>query len=229
MKVILLNGSPDHSGSTYTCLKYIKDIFFKNEASIDVEFLQIPKDIQHCNNCRLCKNYNQPCLISEEYPFFKEYAEKIQKADGIIIGSPVYYYSITSQLQAFITRLCYSCPKILEHKLCSFFSVSRRSGNTNAFDQMMKIFQMHNAIMIGGNYVNEIYADNPEELQYDKEGLLSLRMIAQNFITIIPLIKEATFYCENKVHTNFISREFLQYVEKEKEYQRIQKLTLESY
>ena len=88
---------------------------------------------------------------------------------------------------------------------------------------------MHNAIMVGGNYVNEIYGDNPEELQYDKEGLLSLRMIEKNFLTLLPLINDAKFYEEKKVHTNFISREFLAYVKKEKEREEYNKLLIESY
>jgi len=94
---------------------------------------------------------------------------------------------------------------------------------------MMKVFQMHNAIMVGGNYVNEIYGDNPEELQHDKEGMLSLKMIEKNFLTIMPLIKETKFYDEKKVHTNFISREFLSYVNKEKEIEERNKLLIENY
>lgn len=64
-------------------------------------------------------------------------------------------------------------------------------------------------MMVGGTYVNEIYGDNPDELQYDKEGLLSLQMIEKNFVTMLPLIKTAEFYNPTKIHTNFISREYL--------------------
>ena len=78
---------------------------------------------------------------------------------------------------------------------------------------MMKVFQMHNALMVGGTYVNEIYGDNPEELKYDNEGMLSLKTIENNFVTMLPLIKGAEFRDEKKIHTNFISREFLKMVE----------------
>ena len=224
MRVTIINGSPALSGSTAKCVRYLETLF--KEDDVETVVLKLPNDIKHCVNCRKCKERNEPCL-SDGYIRFV--SEIIENSDGLIIGSPVYYYSITSQLQAFITRLCYSRPHILEHKLCSFFSVSRRTGNTNCFDQMMKVFQMHNAIMVGGNYVNEIYGDNPEELQYDKEGMLSLKMIEKNFLAIMSLIKETKFYDEKKVHTNFISREFLSYVNKEKEIEERNKLLIESY
>lgn len=224
MRVTIINGSPALSGSTAECVRYLETLF--KEDGIETVVLKLPNDIKHCVNCRKCKELNEPCL-SDDYIRFA--SEIIENSDGLIIGSPVYYYSITSQLQAFITRLCYSRPHILEHKLCSFFSVSRRTGNTNCFDQIMKVFQMHNAIMVGGNYVNEIYGDKPEELQYDSEGMLSLKMIEKNFFAVLPLIKEMKFCDEKKVHTNFISREFLSYVKKEKELNERNKLLIEAY
>lgn len=208
MRVVLINGSPRQKGSTKYCLNYLMELF--NADGIKTTMLDIPIDIKHCTNCRVCKNNKTICRLDDFLPFASTI---IESADGLVIGSPVYYYSITSQLQAFITRLFYSNPKIIEHKLCSFFSVSRRTGNTNAFDQMMKVFQMHNALMVGGTYVNEIYGDNPEELKYDKEGMLSLKTIENNFVTMLPLIKDAEFRDEKKVHTNFISREFLKIME----------------
>lgn len=224
MRVALINGSPRSNGCTRACIDYMVNLF--KEDNVETIAIDIPGEIKHCTNCRKCKKLNCICVIDS----FMAYVEEIiNNSDGIIIGSPVYYYSVTSQLQAFITRLCYSRPHILEHKLCSFFSVSRRTGNTDCFNQFMKIFQMHNAIMVGGNYVNEIYGDKPEELQYDKEGMLSLRMIEKNFVSLIPLLKDAKFYDEAKVHTNFISREFLNYVNKEKEQEERNKLLFESY
>jgi multimeric flavodoxin WrbA len=210
MKVVLINGSPRKNGCTNFCINYLVEMF--NADGVKTTVLDIPKDISHCTNCRVCKNNKTVCEIDD---FLPTASKLIQKSDGLIIGSPIYYFSITSQLQAFMTRLMYSSPKILEHKLCSFFSVSRRTGNTNAFDQMIKIFQMHNSVMVGGTYVNEIYGDNPNELKYDKEGMMSLKFIEKNFVTMLPLIKNAVFYEENKIHTNFISRDFLKMVEKE--------------
>lgn len=224
MRIVLINGSPRQNGCTGECIKYLESLF--KEDGVETVTINIPSYIGHCTNCRECKKLDSACVKDG---YFKSVEAILNKSDGIIIGSPVYYYSVTSQLQAFITRLCYSRPHILEHKLCSFFSVSRRTGNTDCFNQFMKIFQMHNAIMVGGNYVNEIYGDNPEELQYDKEGLLSLRMIEKNFLALLPLIKDAKFYEEKKVHTNFISREFLAYVNKEKEKEEYNKLLIESY
>lgn len=224
MKVLLINGSPRTNGCTNHCLEYICSLF--NDDNVECEIIHIPSEITHCINCRWCKNNDAAC---NRDAFIDEVVKKIEKCDGIVIGSPTYYYSITSQLQAFITRLCYSRPHILENKLCSFFSVSRRSGNTNCFDQMMKIFQMHGAMMVGGSYVNEIYGDNPSELQYDKEGMLSLKTMEKNFVKLMPLLKNVKLYNEKKVHTNFISREFLTYQKAAEEAKELAKLYAESY
>ena len=225
MKVLLINGSPRTNGCTKGCLSYLKGVF-ETHKDISCQIIDIPHDIKHCDNCRVCKANKTPCIKDG---FIKEIFDLVRNADGIIIGSSVYYYGITSQLQAFLTRLCYSCPQALEHKLCSFFSVSRRSGNTDCFNQVIKIFQMHNAIMVGGNYVNEIYGDNPQEIFYDKEGMQSLRFIAHNFITMMPLLKNAQFTNEKKVHTNFISREFLNFVQEKEKQDKYFNLLAETY
>ena len=224
MRVVLINGSPRPNGCTKECINYLVNLFKAD--NVETVSIDLPSNIMHCINCRECKRNDCSCVLD---PFMKHAEEIIDNSNGIIFGSPVYYYSITSQLQAFITKLCYSRPHILEHKLCSFFSVSRRTGNTNCFDQMMKVFQMHNAIMVGGTYVNEIYGDNPEEIYHDKEGIISLEAIEKNFLTMMPLIENAKFTEIEKKHTNFISREFLSYVEKEKETKERNKLLSESY
>lgn len=225
MNVLLINGSPRTNGCTKECLLYLKGLFEANDG-VACRLVDIPNDIQHCTNCRVCKNKSIPCIKDN---FIENVIDLINKADGIVIGSAVYYYGITSQLQAFLTRLCYSCPHVLEHKLCSFFSVSRRSGNTDCFNQVMKIFQMHNAIMVGGNYVNEIYGDKPKEIYYDKEGMQSLRFIVNNFMTMIPLLKNAKFNDEKKVHTNFISRDFLNFVDEKEKQDKYFDLLAETY
>lgn len=224
MKVLLINGSPRVNGCTKACINHMVELFKSD--GIETVIVDVPNDIKHCLNCRKCKSEKCACIAD---PFIKHAEELIDNSNGIIIGSPVYYYSITSQLQAFITKLCYSRPKLLEHKLCSFFSVSRRTGNTNCFDQMMKVFQMHNAIMVGGTYVNEVYGDNPDEIKHDKEGMLSLEMIEKNFVTMMPLVEKANFNNVTKVHTNFISIEFLSLVNKEDEKDKLNKLHIESY
>lgn len=224
MRVVLINGSPRPNGCTKECIDYLVNLFKAD--NVETVSVDLPSNIMHCINCRECKRNDCACVLD---PFMKHMEEIIDNSNGIIFGSPVYYYSITSQLQAFITKLCYSRPHILEHKLCSFFSVSRRTGNTNCFDQMMKVFQMHNAIMVGGTYVNEIYGDNPEEIYHDKEGIISLEAIEKNFLTMLPLIENTKFTEIEKKHTNFISREFLSYVEKEKETKERNKLLSESY
>ena len=96
MRIVLINGSPRQNGCTGECIKYLESLF--NEDGVETVVINIPGNIKHCVNCRECKKQNCACVNGD---YFKYIEEILTNADGIIIGSHVYYYSVTSQLQAF--------------------------------------------------------------------------------------------------------------------------------
>ena len=124
-KVLLINGSPKPNGCTFTALNEMVKVF-KGEG-IEAEIIQIGnKDIRGCVACMKCRQDGK-CVFDD---IVNEVAEKFEKADGIVIGSPVYYASPNATLIAFMDRLMYSTPFSKHMKVGASVVNARRGGNT---------------------------------------------------------------------------------------------------
>ena len=100
MKVLLINGSPKANGCTYTVLNEMVKVFEEN--GIESELIHIgQKDIRGCIACGRCKQDGK-CVFDD---IVNEAAKKFETADGIVVGSPVYYASPNGTLISFLDRL----------------------------------------------------------------------------------------------------------------------------
>lgn len=105
MKVLLLNGSPKANGNTAVALHEMVDIF--NKEGIETEVIHVGnKDIRGCVACGQCSKLGH-CVFND---LVNEVATKFAEADGLVVGSPVYYASANATLVALLTRLFYSTP-----------------------------------------------------------------------------------------------------------------------
>jgi len=103
MKVLLINGSPNMKGCTYTALTEVEKTL--NEAGVDTEIIHVGnKDLRGCIGCRQCKKSGK-CIFND---LVNEAAPKFEESDGIVIGSPVYFASANGTLISFIDRLFFS-------------------------------------------------------------------------------------------------------------------------
>lgn len=213
MKVALVNGSPREHGCTDAALNEVGAEF--KRLGIDFDLIWTGTAIKPCLNCRYCKDNKTTCIIKND-PLDK-FVKNAKSYDGIVVGSPVYYGGITSQLKNFLTRLFYSQPQLLEFKPCAGITTSRRSGNTMAFAELNMYFLMHLMIVVGSQYWNECYGDTPYEMSYDKEGLQTMKTLADNMAYVMNCLKQIPppQRSEKHIHTNFISREFLKLAEDE--------------
>ena len=212
MKVALVNGSPRKNGCTNAALMEVGAEL--NKLGVDFDLIWTGTDIKPCLNCRHCKDNKTTCFIKDDpLDYFVRCAHTY---DGLIVGSPVYYGGITSQLKNFLTRLFYSQPNLLEFKPCAGITTSRRSGNTTAFAELNMYFLMHSMIVVGSQYWNECYGDTPDEMKHDIEGLQTMRTLAVNMEYVMRCLKDMPrpIRKEKHIHTNFISREYLKLVEK---------------
>lgn len=208
MKVLIVNGSPRKSGCTSRAILELTNQF--NYNNVDIEVYNISSTTSHCDNCRWCKIHNTNCF-KDNYELDK-FEHLIKDSDAVIFCSPTYYGSITSQLCAFLTRMFYSNPKILEFKPVAYVITSRRAGSTSAYSQLNLFFTMHSCFIVGSQYWNELHGDTPEEVEYDIEGLQTMRTLANNVTSIITSFNKLFIKPNNesKKHTNFISREYLE-------------------
>ena len=103
MKILGITSSPHENGNTATLIK----ASLKNAESkgAETEFVNLTKyTINPCKGCNYCKAHDT-CVQKDD---FAEVAGKIVSADGILLGSPIYFFDINAQEKILIDRL-YAC------------------------------------------------------------------------------------------------------------------------
>lgn len=209
MKFLFINGSPEKEGVINGVFDYMI-----LKSGCECIKLQIPNQITSCINCRECKK-NTDFYCDE---FIHSAVPLIQEADVIILGSPVYYGGITSQMKSFLTKLFYSNPKICNYKPIGLIVSSRRAGSIMALSEFALPFLMHSNFIIGSTYWNEVYGNNYIETQYDYEGLQTIDNLIENIKYVASGLqgRQKPNYSKLK-HLNYISREYVELKEKDNE------------
>ena len=183
MKVLLVNGSPHTAGSTYTALHEMEQIFQAN--GIETELLQIGKqDIRGCVACNACSKLGK-CAFSD---LVNEAAPKFEEADGLVIGSPVYYASANATLIACLDRLFYSTPFDKTMKVGASVVCARRGGCSATFDELNKYFTISGMPVASSQYWNSIHGRIPGEAEQDGEGKQTIRVLARNMTFLMKSI-----------------------------------------
>ena len=204
MKVLLVNGSPRPKSNTLLGLEEMQKIF--NEQGIETEIYNIGnKDIRGCIACNQCSKLDH-CVFDDEV---NEFAAKFQAADGLVVGTPVYYAAPNATVQAFLQRLFYSSHFDKTMKVGAGFVCARRGGTTASFDVLNKFFTISGMPVATSQYWNNIHGGAPGEAVQDQEGMQVLRVLARNMsflIKSIALGKEKFGLPEKEEHawTNFI-------------------------
>lgn len=175
MKVLLINGSPNAKGNTYTALHEMEKTF--QAEGVETEIVHVGnKDIRGCIACRKCKQDGK-CVFDD---LVNETAAKFAECDGLVIGSPVYYASANATLVAFITRLFYSTPFDKTMKVGASVVAARRGGLSSTFDELNKFFTISGMPVASGQYWNSIHGAAPGQAEQDVEGMQGMRTLAKN-------------------------------------------------
>ena len=134
MKVLLLNGSPHPEGNTAFALNQMAEVFA--ELGIETETIQVGNQlIRGCQGCGACYKLGK-CVFNDD--IVNETAAKLADADGMVIGSPVYYASANGTLVSLLDRLFYSTPFNKTMKVGASVAVARRGGCSATFDELNK-------------------------------------------------------------------------------------------
>ena len=179
-KVLLINGSPKPQGCTYTALYEMVKIF--NSEGIDTEIIHIGNEnLRGCIACNYCRQ-NGKCVFDD---VVNEVAEKFKNADGLVVGTPVYYASPNGTLISFLDRLFYSTPFSKHMKVGASIVNCRRGGNTSSFDVLDKYFLISGMPIASSTYWNMTHGFNSSDVLKDKEGLQTMRNLARNMAFMI--------------------------------------------
>ncbi len=183
MKVLILNGSPHINGCTARALKEVSDTLEKE--GIETETIVIGnKDIRGCISCNSCKT-NGKCVFDD---LVNEIASKFENADGIIIGTPVYYAGSNGTILSLLDRLFYSTPFDKSMKVGACVISSRRAGSTSAMDEIHKYFTISSMPIVSSTYWNEVHGFTREDVEKDLEGLQTMRNLGRNMAFLIKAI-----------------------------------------
>ena len=205
-KVLLINGSPHPSGCIGRAFKELVNEF--NKEGIETEIIQVGNQkLSGCIDCGYCKKNNH-CVYND---LVCEVSKKFEQADGLIVGSPVYYASANGTLISFLDRLFYSSRFDKTMKVGAAVVSARRGGNTATFDELNKYFTINSMPVAASQYWNMLHGFTSEDVEQDLEGLQTMRTLAKNMsflIKSIALGKEKYGYPskETRVSTHFIKK-----------------------
>lgn len=204
MKVLLINGSPRRNGCTFTALSEVEKTLHRE--GIETELVQLgAKAVQGCIACGRCKTLGR-CVFGD---LVNETAPKLEAADGLVVGSPVYYASANGSLIAFLDRLFYSTPFDKTMKAGAAVLSCRRGGASASFDELNKYFTISGMPVVSSQYWNSVHGNTPEEVGQDLEGLQVMRTLGRNMAFLVKSIalgreKLGLPEKEPRVSTNFI-------------------------
>jgi multimeric flavodoxin WrbA len=192
MKVIAINGSPRKDGNTHQALAMAGDELLAS--GIDFEILHIGNKLLHgCRACGKCAvNKDEECSIKTDD--LNEWIQQLKTADGIILGSPVYYSGIAGTMKCFLDRAFYVAGGnggLFRHKVGASVVALRRSGGSATFDSMNHYLTNSEMIVATANYWNIIHGREIGEVNRDLEGRQIMRVLGKNMAWILKM-KEAS-------------------------------------
>ena len=183
MKVLMLNGSPRREGNTAAALKEMEAIFAAE--GIEVETVHVGAlEIRGCLNCGACDTLGK-CAIDD---IVNEIAEKLKEADGMVVGTPVYYGSVNGTLMSILSRLFFSSGFDKTMKVGAGVVIARRGGASSTFDQLNKYFTISGMPVVSSQYWNSVHGLTPGETAQDPEGLQTMRVLARNMVFLMKSI-----------------------------------------
>ncbi len=205
MKVLLVNGSPNEKGCTFTALKEVESTL--KCGGIETEIFQIGKKaVYPCIECGGC-NRDHGCVFED---VLQSFIEKAKTADGFVFGTPVYFAAANGQLVNLMTRAWYCGAVDFAGKPAAAVVSCRRGGASATFDQVNKFFGISGMITVGSQYWNSVHGNTPDEVMQDLEGLQVMRTLGRNMAWIVKCIEagkaQGITYpeFEPRVSTNFI-------------------------
>ncbi|WP_458397780.1 flavodoxin family protein [Anaerotignum sp.] len=205
MKVLLINGSPNGHGCTYTALKEIEKTL--RQEGIETEMFYLGnKPIGGCTGCASCRKTGK-CVQDD---IVNKLLPKALAADAMVLGAPVHYASAAGQASSAFDRLFMMSNGGFANKLGAAVVSCRRGGASATFDQLNKYFTISNMPVVSGTYWNQVHGNTPDEVKQDLEGMQNMRAIGRNMAWLLKCIeagKNAGIelpFREEKIKTNFI-------------------------
>ena len=182
MKVLLINGSPRQKGNTFVALSEIAGQLEK--LGVESEIVWIGnKPVRGCIGCGRCNLDPGACAFNDDV--CNGISAKMESADALVVGSPVYYGQPNGALLAILQRMFYSNGDAFRGKPVASVAVCRRGGATAAFQTLNMPFLMLNMPVVASQYWNIVYGREAGQAALDTEGMQTMRTLANNMAALL--------------------------------------------
>ncbi len=190
MKVIAFNGSPNKEGNTFILLnRAMKKL---EQEGIECELVNLSGEtIKGCQACMKCrKNQDKKCVISSD--IVNDCIQKILEADGVLIGSPTYFATVTPEIKALMDRAGFVAlgnNHMFRRKVGAAVAAVRRAGSMNVFETINNFYLISEMIIPGSIYWNMGIGLQPGDVKDDNEGILTADRLGENMAWLIKNLK----------------------------------------
>lgn len=204
MKVLLINGSPHPKGCTFTALSEVAEALRAN--GVDTTMFHIgTAPIAGCIGCGKCVNTGL-CIFQNDVA--NKCIQLLKEADGLVVGSPIYFAAPNGALCALLDRVFYCKNGPYAFKPAASVVSCRRSGGTAGFDRLNKYFTISQMPVVSSRYWNVVHGNTPDEVRQDTEGMQTMRVLGNNMAWLLKCIDAAKSVPrpeqEKAIYTNFI-------------------------
>lgn len=206
MKVLLINGSPNEKGCTFTALTEVSKTL--NEQGIDTEIMWLGNQpVNDCIDCGGCAKLRQNRCVFD-HDIVNRFLEKAEESDGFVFGSPVYYGHADGRILSVLDRAFFAGNRIFALKPGAVVVSARRAGTTCAIDDLMKYLTISNMFVVSSQYWNMVHGFTPDDVLQDGEGLQTMRVLGRNMAYLLKCFDHAKNIPkpdkERRIMTNFI-------------------------
>jgi len=190
VKVVAFNGSARRDGNTAILIRRVLQVL--EEEGIRTELIQLAgEQIRGCNACRSCyTTKNKRCAIEDDNG--NKYIRKMLKADGIILGSPVYFSMMAPELKALSDRAFYVAranSDMFKRKVGAAVVAVRRAGGIPTFDAINHYFLISQMIIPASSYWNVGVGHKKGVVETDEEGMETMETLGKNMAWLIKKLK----------------------------------------
>ena len=187
MKILMINGSPHEHGSTYRSLLEAQNTLLEDGAECEIIWLG-NKAVADCIGCGACRKLDCKCVFDGD--IVNEIIEKAKTADGFIFASPVYYAHPSGRILSVLDRVFYAGGKVFRHKPAASIAVARRAGTTATLDVLSKYITISQMPLISSSYWCMTHGAKAADVDFDLEGLQTVRNMARNMAYFCRLIEQ---------------------------------------
>lgn len=178
----MINGSPRQKGNTSIALAEIAKQLEKLGIKSEIVWIG-NKPVRGCIACNTCKDKPGACVFDDDV--CNGISAKMNSSDALIVGSPVYWGQPNGAVLSIIQRAFYSNGAAFRGKPAAAVAVCRRGGATATFETLNMPFQMMSMPVVTSQYWNIVYGREPGQAALDREGLQTMRTLANNMAALL--------------------------------------------